>query len=518
MKYFIKYTLLCMAFISFSSCDLEQYVEDTFSGKRLVIISPSFLKNTVQVVFKNDQTGALLDKNMNLTVFSNKKTIDMSGNYKTEFVVKGGFLEFAIDPNENISASDPLELIIVGIDETGDYMPFYKETSTKSQGALSILFREDPSNINFEANATKKAAGIQKLRTSTDFNLTYNDMSFDTDFYKQWGKLASWQGGYEYVEELNSYVLSFFKDEIIIKIENLIANESELTKISEVNIWGKRTNGERFLLTEKNSFFWGGSGPIPINLPPAVNFDLKTGISVMPALANFPLEKLRVSFVVSENNLDLKKCDNCLNAIVSGIPIETAVIEYEITGAHKTLFGLLNIIENKIEIPFQFAPSSKSLIKFKEHNQLLVAPELLALTIGDFIAGKLNWDVKTKEGLVKTTLNLQFQCESDNYASAPTVSAFMKEKSSEIEPDLIQFKNGETNLYLKPDGSYVVNGKFNNTDFGFTFVNNKANIEASIIQTIQDNTNIEDIFYKFFNNDGQVTIHAVVIFKAGSCP
>jgi len=520
MKYFIKYTLLCMAFISFSSCDLEQYVEDTFSGKRLVIISPSFLKNTVQVVFKNDQTGALLDKNMNLTVFSNKKTIDMSGNYKTEFVVKGGFLEFAIDPNENISASDPLELIIVGIDETGDYMPFYKETSTKSQGALSILFREDPSNINFEANATKKAAGIQKFIDIEDFYLTYNGERFDEEDYLGRGTLdGEWRSGVKYIEILTANRTQRFNGNYKIKIEYLKVNESEFTTISNVKIHGLGTNGEFFQLTKDHSVYWKGSGGIRTEKAPLKDFDLLSGILV-------PLKDLDffyVSFNVSEEaQLALKLCEEGFNFNFSGIPNETPLsLEYATFRKDGLIsaMGIANLRSDKTIVNTGSVTYSTkgNIVKFRENNQYFIEPNTQDIT-GAACGSTFNFRVIPKEGLVKTRLNLQFSCVGEKHASAPTVSAFMKEESSKIEADLIQFKNGVTNLYLKPGGSYNVNGKFNNTDFRFTFVNNLANIEASITQTIQDNTNIENIFFTFSKVDGQETINAVVIFKAGSCP
>ena len=82
-------------FIAFlTNCTVKDITVDPATGekKSLIMISPDYLKTTIQVRLRDADTKAFLKNEMVVKVYSNKKVIDFGGRYKNEFTVKNGIL------------------------------------------------------------------------------------------------------------------------------------------------------------------------------------------------------------------------------------------------------------------------------------------------------------------------------------------------------------------------------------------------------------------------------------------
>ena len=106
-KSILKYIAFFIFLTIFTNCTVKDITVDPATGekKSLLLISPDYLKTIIQVRLRDADTKAFLKNEMVVKVYSNKKVIDFGGYYKNEFTVKNGILNFAIDPNEDISTA-----------------------------------------------------------------------------------------------------------------------------------------------------------------------------------------------------------------------------------------------------------------------------------------------------------------------------------------------------------------------------------------------------------------------------
>ena len=124
MKHFSKHLLaLIILAATFSSCNVESIIDNNFKEKSLVVLAPDFINNRVSVVFKDEDTQELIQDGLEVEVASNKKIIDLSGKYTNKFNVKGGLLQFALDPNEVVSDANPWEMKLFTRDTKGESFP-----------------------------------------------------------------------------------------------------------------------------------------------------------------------------------------------------------------------------------------------------------------------------------------------------------------------------------------------------------------------------------------------------------
>src|SRR5210317_1718729 len=105
--------LLSLALFA-GACDLQQIFDERIDDKQLLVLTPDFADTSVQLVFRDPETLAVLDEDFEVTVYSNKRLVDLNGNYKNEFIARGGVMEFSVSPEETVSESDPLQIGVVG--------------------------------------------------------------------------------------------------------------------------------------------------------------------------------------------------------------------------------------------------------------------------------------------------------------------------------------------------------------------------------------------------------------------
>jgi len=180
MKYFSKHllTLIILA-ATFSSCDVESIIDSNFKEKSLVVVAPDFINNRVSVVFKDQDTQELIQDGLEVVVASNKKIIDLSGKYTNKFNVKGGLLQFALDPNEVVSDANPWEMRLVARDAEGKSLPTMAVKKVLKSGSNIWQLSLKKKHIT-----QPKTKSLAKLSFSHDGN--YEDEDDYEDFNSKW--------------------------------------------------------------------------------------------------------------------------------------------------------------------------------------------------------------------------------------------------------------------------------------------------------------------------------------------
>ena len=93
MKLIQRLTLLSSITLLAVACDLQQTFDERIDDKQLLVLTPDFAETSVQLVFRDPETLAVIDEDFEVTVYANKRLVDLNGNYKNEFIARGGVME-----------------------------------------------------------------------------------------------------------------------------------------------------------------------------------------------------------------------------------------------------------------------------------------------------------------------------------------------------------------------------------------------------------------------------------------
>ncbi len=149
------FALLSLALLA-GACDLQQIFDERIDDKQLLVLTPDFADTSVQLVFRDPETLAVLDQDFEVTVYANKRLVDLNGNYKNQFIARGGVMEFSVSPEETVSESDPLEISISALSADGTKIVSYQDASLKRSGFISLPITPemvpDESEFDFTQN------------------------------------------------------------------------------------------------------------------------------------------------------------------------------------------------------------------------------------------------------------------------------------------------------------------------------------------------------------------------------
>ena len=533
MKYFSKHllTLIILA-ATFSSCDVESIIDSNFKEKSLVVVAPDFINNRVSVVFKDQDTQELIQDGLEVVVASNKKIIDLSGKYTNKFNVKGGLLQFALDPNEVVSDANPWEMRLVARDAEGKSLPTMAVkkvlksgsniwqlslkkkdiTQPKSLAKLSANHQDDEENFNSQWYMTFNNIHSGYLREPDIFG-NYIVSNYDRygmgiyafendnseqetlgyDITLRWG---FWDAISEYLFELERLEI-FYK---INNVDYLLSGNFKRGMTHAVLDW------PLYLNRVFDTFNYNSSSAIKL---PKEAYDVYIQI-----LANV------------DNEYEVEECTKGFNFnfefMVEGSDV---VLEYKTLRAgpkegYISSLGYASLANGNstVNTGEHYISDISNKVVFKEHPQYIIEPQEMDLGPNTACGGNYNFKVYPRVGHERYKLNLQFQCSGEDFSTTPSLVAFMKEEGGTSDSSLVQFDKGSANLVLKPDAKYSVQGSFNETSFGFTFTANEDQIEQAVAATIQENSNIENIEYSVSTINQDTVINAKVIFKSGSCP
>lgn len=572
MKSFTKHLAALFVLLStLSSCDVEKIIDDNFKEKSLVVVAPDFIKNRVTVVFEDAETGEIIDEDLDVSVVSSKKIIDLSGHYKNTFEVKNGMLQFAVDPNEVVSKEDPL------------YIKFNSRKVFISNKVLKgdkekMLLRIPVSSFEIQLNLDNKQGKFiqETLRARDFFELRFNDSSyieFNSKFYNP--KYFSTDGffladqvgnnidltenfpsapnfvmvGFDGIAwPLVDFMYDYSKENYFKKIENDLV----ISVIESKN--DAFSNLENYMLAVIYQPPSLSTGVIKVFLhkdgkltqdyykdelgigffthliktkdqypgPNLKSLQIPAGSTLWAAWFEFwpkdsNIIQCKEGFNFNFEGLSSEDRPNLLYKTVRNNGLNSYVGYANPTSVNST-HNTTALVESHT-----YGKHSNKVV-FAENSQYLISPQEMDLG-GEEACGKtFDFKVFPKEGLEKYKLNLQFQCPGDDYSTAPSVSARFNKVGDGIPSEIITLENGSANLYLEENRFYKVSGSFNDSEFDFTFTNNQSEIQEAIRRTLAENKNLLNIYYfqrEVKDEDGNFLynlINAIVTFKEGGCP
>lgn len=524
--------ILFIALTSLQSCDVEKFIDTNIKEKSLVVIAPDFIQNRIAIVFEDADTGALIEEDLEVRLIASEMLIDLAGNYKNDFTAKRGLLNFAVDPNANNSEAVTLNIDAI-YNKSGDKMATYQETFKLENSSNSTVLRIPLSIQNSVNQGASKFDVIRPL-----FYITVNEISYYEDDKDSFGNthiinhskftalsiplslLLTYFDVIEYttkVIEINAYNPIDWSRLSSYEITVIYKNDGGFKKRVVVDLEGNVSNSEY-----RTS---------PNNAIETFDFNSEITAKFPNYFRSFTLEKvseikgMTLKYTFGNN---LVECQDGYNLVFEGLEEgDSPNFAYKIfinSDGNNSHIGIANpnsrepLYNSTKKIKSHIYGSASNKIVFADNPQYIIEPQQMDLGGEDSCGKTFNFKVYPKDGHDRYTLNLQFQCEGEEFSTAPSLTAFLEEESS-TSKSIIQLENGSTSLVLKPEATYSVQGSFNETDFGFTFTANESQIEQAIAKTIAENNNIKDIEYTISKiNNVESVINAKIIFKEGACP
>ena len=530
--------ILFIALTSLQSCDVEKFIDTNIKEKSLVVIAPDFIQNRVIIVFEDAETGAVIDQDLEVNIASSKRIIDLAGNYKTSFKAKRGLLNFAVDPNDKVAINMPL-LFTVNTDGFEFNPVVYEVTNEEFTQIIRIPLK--PFNFGGLTNTENKKA--LKSETAPFYFLInglslneYNTANFEKQddylydmFYDDWN--------FPYIQV---FPLKFYLKNISSGVT--LTNSATLQLRAADNVvWNNLKSYDWFIFYNRNDRNLRAKitntglvtvtdiTPVPPNATSVINIPNKQQLVNYNNTIAIPkgaeLMMIHLQYKLTDLN---QKCTEGFNFNFEGLAKEDRPNLLYKTVRNEGLNSYIGYAQPTIEKPNHNTTAivgnhiygkNANKVVFDKNDQYIIEPQEMELGGEDSCGKTYNFKVYPRDGHNRYTLNLQFQCAGEEFSTAPSLVAFMTEEGSSTSESLIQFENGSTNLVLKPEGKYLVQGSFNETEFGFTFTANESQIEQAIAKTIAENNNIKDIEYTISKiNNVESVINAKIIFKEGACP
>ena len=528
MKYFSKHllTLIILA-ATFSSCDVESIIDSNFKEKSLVVVAPDFINNRVSVVFKDQDTQELIQDGLEVVVASNKKIIDLSGKYTNKFNVKGGLLQFALDPNEVVSDANPWEMRLVARDAEGKSLPTMAVKKVLKSGSNIWQLSLKKKHITQPKSQTKLSFSHEEgyAAFNSKWFMTFNGTSYSSN--ENEGYIVSdydrYGMGYYTIEDDNFSQNLRYDMTLRWGFGDAISEYLFELKLLEINY---KVNNVDYLLS--GNFKRGMTHAVwdsplyMIRVFDTFNYNSSTGIKL-------PKEASDVYIQILANVDNEYKVEECTKGFNFNFEFmgegSDVVLEYKTLRAgpkegYISSLGYASLANGNstVNTGEHYISNISNKVVFKEHPQYIIEPQEMDLGPNTACGGNYNFKVYPRVGHERYKLNLQFQCSGEDFSTTPSLVAFMKEEGGTSDPSLVQFDKGSANLVLKPDVKYSVQGSINETSFSFTFTANEDQIEQAVAATIQENSNIENIEYSVSTINKDTVINAKVIFKSGSCP
>jgi len=487
----------------------------TGENKSLVIISPDYLKTTVQVRLRDGDTKEFINNDMTVKVFSNKKIIDFGGHYKNEFNVRNGILNFAIDPNEAITNSDPLSLRVVSerTDASYDGNITYVPTTTfltLTNPSYKVLLVQQMKSI---PNLVQSNSGIKPMSFSTYPYTLYVDGNevkhYTTETFGLIGLDHSsdyWSDFYVNYNPNISYSNKSFKIKYNADIDS---NLVDYNMHFYFNYLEKLVN--------KNGI--------------VINYDIYNLKTESTINGDFKLEgnednKLKGIKVIMFNN-EIKTCPTGINFSFKGLDnIARTELEYSTERTNingETYVTTIGIAQLSKEFPIyntgeiEYSKLSNK-VTFANNSQFIIEPQ--TLDMGDETAcGKtFNFDLIPRNDLTKYKIIIKAGCEGKNVSITPNLNTLFK-AAGITTWEGVNFVAGSAILYLAQKGEYNFIGEYNGQNFNFNWSTDLTNLATMRNTTLAANTELKNITYTAgLTADKNKMITINLIFSESACP
>ena len=534
------------------SCNVKEVLTDANGqNKSLVLFNPNFLLTNYQVRIL-DTANKFIQESIIVNVISNKKIVDQEGRYKNQFTIDKGILNFSIDPNEEISAADPIKLY------------FYITPSNSDNLEPKIFKFEGKTNFDriFVVNLNKSV--ISKIGNSIISNSTNSSVKKNTateDLTQELFKLNGIEIPIFKERSVEVKTAAIPEDENLWRTTNTINQENHIrsTIVRPDRIFNlKFTNDVQFKLEYRNivdlntfnySINMFGLGLLNEVFFYEVKKDGSTSIlaydrnngKVLANTITNPIVNWSgiISFKKGVNirgivitsirtNTELKDCPAGFNfnfsGIAKGTTPEIAYIAYRNDSVSKKDFistaGVAkvnekNTIYNTGELLYS---NKKNKVVFQENIQYVVTPSTIELTGPNACGSTSNINIIPRANLDFYKLAVQIQCEKDNIGVVANANVLFRKKGT-TNWEGLTIKNGIANLYLEKNAVYEVTGSYGENNFDFNFTNSPSLFEAQRNESLSKNNDLKNMTYKISTDaSGNKILNMDILFYQTACP
>lgn len=534
------------------SCNVKEVLTDANGqNKSLVLFNPNFLLTNYQVrIF--DTANNFIRESINVKVVSNKKIVDQEGHYKNEFTIDKGILNFSIDPNETISAADPIQLY------------FYIAPSSSNELESKIIKYEGKSTFDriFIVNLNKSV--ISKIGNSIISNSTNSSVKKNTateDLSIELFKLNGIEIPIYKNRNVEVKTAAISVDENLWKTNNFINEESYIVSTVDrpsSNLNQRFLNDAQFKLTYRNivdlntldyTIMMTGLGLMDerffyeINKNGSTDFFSYDGKSykVISDIQTQPLQNWSgiinlkkginlqyISIWSTRSNTELKDCPTGFNfnfsGIAKGTTPEIGYVAYRndaksgkdfITNIGIAKVNEQNPIYNTGELLFS---NKLNKVVFQENTQYVITPNTIELAGSNACGSTTNINIIPKQNLDFYKLAVKIQCEKDNFGVVANANVLYRKKGTSKWEGLT-IDNGIAKLYLEKNAVYEVTGSYGENNFDFNFTNNSSSFEAQKNESLSKNKDLKNINFKISTDaSGNNILNMDILFYQTACP
>jgi hypothetical protein len=555
MKLIQRLTLLSSIALLAGACDLQQTFDERIDDKQLLVLTPDFAETSVQLVFRDPETLAVLDEDFEVTVYSNKRLVDLNGNYKNEFIARGGVMEFSVSPEETVSESDPLQIGVVGTSSDNSKAVMFKELTYRTKGIHTSLII--PTKVPSEdelSDGSSSALTLNKSKPGDALSGSAEDIALRLEFQGQDIPISR----FKYISGVSIRNYGNFntdeRDEALIYAAELSTayalgtrDISEKTRLSDnLTISVKGVGRE---LINYNLVIWlfdDSKDRIEYTIDPDGNYERNVFISNEKGKYEWsPNTNLgRFSNYMDEvtvpknqyfglagleywKRTDYKACSTGFNLSFDGAPSDGELnLLYKATRYRRQIFTIASFNVNSASNQYnslQDGGSNKHVIsvkgntlEFAENSQYFIEPSVIDLG-GEELCGKtFNVKLIPRDALKKHQLNISMRNENQNVGLALSFSALIRKQGQDDSRwESVYFKQGSTTLNLIEGASYEVKLTLADEPFEFTFTNDLSLVEAAVQATKRNVTRIKDINYRIEQSADINTINAEIVFYEG---
>ena len=530
MKLIQRLNLLSSIALLAVACDLQQTFDERIDDKQLLVLTPDFADTSVQLVFRDPETLAVLDEDFEVTVYSNKRLVDLNGNYKNEFIARGGVMEFSVSPEETVSESDPLEITVYALSDDQTKIVRYYDSSVKKKGFnnVSLIPNVIPelSEIQGISQGPKSFDEVTKSAEEARLELSINGRIHNND-----NSLLVSNGYYIYRYGFyGRYISDVFYTFFGTPEDNThiaVIGPTYLTDY-DVEFYYTDQNENNFKISFDDSGFYSKTrlyGPELYNKREVIekrqldNFN--SGFTVPSVL---DIHSLYFFWYTIE---DYAVCKNGFFVQFEGLESgDTASLLYRgirnfdnkafmvsaanINTTNNSAFSLEYLDHHII------GTRGGHRLEFAENSQYIIEPQVIELGGEELCGNTYTVRLKRRDTHKKHQLNLSMRNENQNVGLALTFSALLrKQGQGNTSWETINFKQGSASVYLEEGSTYEVKLTLADEPFEFTFTNDLSLVEAAVQATKRNVTRIKDINYRIEQTTDMNTIDAEIVFFEG---
>jgi hypothetical protein len=538
--------LMIASILGMSGCNVKEVLTDANGQKKsFILFNPNFLLTNYQIRLV-DSLNNFITEDLRVEVLSNKKIVNDEGYYTKSFTTSNGLVNFSVDPNENISATDSIEFSVLVSSDNQKIYPArlrYKGVS-KFDRIFKLRMEKVPSNAFISTG--KSSLSSQNLGSKMPFDATNpvrEKISFDgieldpnspglfkTNPFLKLG-FNNWAfSNYGYNRSYNYEEYLFWNYSIPKKstsnttLKISYNNVDRITRNYAIDLHYIDKYDNLLTMTvnkDGSTNFYDGSGYITTR--PIPNYDGNIIFESGTTLKFFYIKS-------NEINQELKYCPQGFNFNFTNISKETSPeFEYFVYRNDDTdkrfYISQLGVAKVESKNPTYntdelWYSNISNKVVFKENSQYYLEPNTLLLNGAGACNSKTDIKIIPKTNMVKYKLAIEAQCKESNYAVTPTINMLFRKKGSK-EWEGLTVKNGIGTIYLENNAEYEVTGNAGKTKLNFDFSNNPASFDTQKASSLSKNPDLNNMIYSISddtNETGTKILKMKVVYNQAGCP